>query len=42
MKKERIFENLFEMAYEPYIVCQKTKGTVKNSFPTIFSAVNFT
>ena len=41
MKKEKIFENLFEMAYEPFIV-NKKKGPspLKNAFETIFSVLN--
>ena len=40
MKKERIFENLFEMAYEPYIVSKKAISSSKSVFSSIFSALN--
>lgn len=40
MKKDNIFENLFEMAYEPYIVTKKASSSQKNTFPTIFAALN--
>lgn len=39
-KKENIFDNLFNMAYEPVIVDKKIVPGVKKCFTTIFNALN--
>ncbi len=39
-KKEKIFDNLFNMAYEPVIVDKKIVAGAKKSYTTIFNALN--
>ena len=39
-KKEKIFDNLFNMAYEPVIVDKKAIQGAKKSYTTIFNALN--
>lgn len=39
-KKEKIFDNLFNMTYEPVIVDKKPNPLAKKSYATIFNALN--
>ena len=39
-KKEKIFDNLFNMAYEPVIVDKKIVAGAKKCYTTIFNALN--
>ena len=39
-KKENIFDNLFNMAYEPVIVNKKIVPDAKKCYTTIFNALN--
>lgn len=39
-KKQKIFENLFNMAYEPVIVSKKANENTNKHYLTMFNALN--